>query len=246
MAKPLLERQVNLIEHMTSGAAIFGREGDLSLAPDLEGIDRTLLRIEAQFSYAKRMEKITAVLPRTFALLGRGETEIVQEFVEICPPTTINRVENARQFQQFLSSRWMHEAPDPPYIRDVAACELACAEVDADVQDRESRLGKEACCTPRCGIRRCPAVVLLRCAYDVRPIFEAGPQQAVPKRRETLLVIALPPGASRPQVLEVVPAIFDLLAALDNWTDPVAPDEDPDFAELLMELTARGLVEVCR
>ncbi len=243
MAKPLLERQVNLIGHMTSGAAIFGREGDLSLAPDLEGIDRTLLRIEAQFSYAKRMEKITAVLPRTFALLGSGERAIVQEFVEICPPTTINRLENARQFQRFLSSRWMHEAPDPPYIRDVAACELACAEVDADVQDQESQLGK-ASCTPRRGIRRCRAVVLLRCAYDVRPIFETGLQQAVPKRRETLLVIALPTGANRPQVLEVVPAIFDLLAALDDWADPVALNEGPDFAELIMDMTARGLVEV--
>jgi hypothetical protein len=243
MAKPLLEQQVNLIEHMTTGAAIFGTEGDLSLASDVEGIDRTLLRIEAQFSYAKRMEKITAVLPRTFALLGTGETAIVQEFVEICPPTTINRLENARQFQQFLLSRWGHETPDPPYIRDVAACELACAEVDADVQDRESQLGK-ASCTPRRGIRRCRAAVLLRCAYDVRPIFEAGLQQAVPKRRETLLVIALPPGANRPQVLEVVPAIFALLAALDDWAEPVTLHEDPDFAGLLMDLTARGLVEV--
>jgi hypothetical protein len=244
MTKPLLERQVNLIEHMTSGVAIFSREGDLSRASDVEGIDRTLLRIEAQFSYAKRMEKITAVLPRTFALLGRGETAIVREFVEICPPTTINRLENARQFQRFLLSRWGQEMPDPPYIRDVAACELACAEVDADVQVRDSQFGKASCSPPR-GIRRCRAAVLLRCAYDIRPIFETGLQQAVPKRRETLLVIALPPGANRPQVLEVVPAIFALLAALDDWADPVALHEDPDCAGLLMDLTARGLVEVC-
>src|ERR1700730_11790818 len=132
MAKPLLERQVNLIEHMTSGAAIFGREGDLSRTPDLEGIDRGLLRVEAQFSYAKRMEKITAVLPRTFALLGSGEGAFVRAFVEEYPPTTISRLENARQFHRFLVSRRKHEVPDPPYICDVAACEIACAEVDAD------------------------------------------------------------------------------------------------------------------
>ena len=53
MAKPLLKRQVSLIEYMRSGAAIFGGEGNP--APDLEGIDRVLLRVEAQFSYAKRM-----------------------------------------------------------------------------------------------------------------------------------------------------------------------------------------------
>src|SRR5262249_2492818 len=68
MTKPLLERQVSLIEHLTSAAAIFGGVGDR--AADLEGVDHALLRVEAKFSYAKRMEKITAVLPRTFELLG--------------------------------------------------------------------------------------------------------------------------------------------------------------------------------
>jgi len=69
-------------------------------------------------------------------------------------------------------------------------------------------------------------------------------------------VVALPPGADGPQVLEVVPAIFDLLAALDDWTDP-APSlpspacgggsgRGPEFAQLLWELAARGLVEVHR
>jgi len=71
MAKPLLERQVSLIEHLTSGVAIFGGEDDS--APDHEGIDGKLLRVEAQFSYAKRMEKVTAVLPKTFELLGSSK-----------------------------------------------------------------------------------------------------------------------------------------------------------------------------
>jgi hypothetical protein len=246
MTKPLLERQVSLIEHMTSGAAIFGDDRDLSLAPALQGIDRMLLRVEAQFSYAKRMEKITAVLPKTFELLGCGEGAFVRAFVEEYPPTTISRLENACQFHRFLVSRWKHEVPDPPYIRDVAACEIACAEVDADPEDRESDRMTSVDRAHRGGIRRCQNVVLLRCAHDVRPIFETGSEEAMPVKRETRLVIAMPPGADSPRIFEVMPAIFDLLTALDDWADPSGLDAEPDFAKLLADLTAHGLVEVCR
>jgi hypothetical protein len=238
MAKPLLERQASLIEYMTSGAAIFGSEGDRSPVAALEGIDRTLLRIEARFSYAKRMGKIAAVLPRTFELLGNAEPELVRRFAESVPPTTLNRLENARQFQRFLSTCRMRESLNPPYLCDVAACEIAFAEVDA-----------ARCNTyhpPQIGIRRSPAAVMRRCAYDVRSIFEKESRQGVLIKRETSLVISVPPGANGPQVFEVVPAVFDLLAALGDWTDPLALPADPEFTRLLADLVARGLVEVRR
>jgi hypothetical protein len=239
MAKRLLERQTSLIEHITSSAAIFG--GEEQPAPEFEDIDRTLLQVEAKFSYAKRMEKITAMLPRTFELLRSGEAALVRAFVEACPPTTLSRLENARQFHQFLSLRWMHEAPDPAYICDVAACEMACAELDAE--DQEPDRARSEVSARRSGIRRCPNVILLRCAYDVRPIFETE-LKTVPMKRETTLVIALPLCSNRPQIFEVIPAVFDLLAALDDWTDPPALSAGPNFASLLADLTVRGLVEV--
>jgi hypothetical protein len=242
MAKPLLERQVSLIEHMTSGAAIFGGGG--GSAPDLEGIDRALLQIEAQFSYAKRMEKITAVLPRTFELLGSGRDAHVRAFVESCPPTTLSRLENACQFHRYLASCWTREAPDPPYIGDVAALEIACAKVDADPERHSSDRMIGADRVHRGDIRRSPQVNLLRCAYDIRPIFEAGSEQPVPVKRDTRLVVALSAGADGPQVFEVVPAIFDLLSALNDWTDPQGLNADPDFAKLIADLAARGLTEV--
>ena len=238
MAKPLLERQVSLIEHMTSAAAIFGGAG--GSAPGLEGIDPALLRVEARFSYAKRMEKITPVLPRTFGLLGSSRDAHVRAFVESCPPTTLSRLENACRFYQFLVSCWKHEAPNPPYIGDVAALEIACAKVDADP-------GRPSPDRAHSGdIRRCPSIILLRCTYDVRPIFELGSEKAVPVKRDAPLVVALPPGADGPQVFEVAPALFDLLAALDDWTDPQGLDVAPDFAKLIADLAARGLIEVRR
>src|ERR1700733_13863862 len=82
MAKSLLERQASLVEFMTSGSAIFGKASDAPVAADLLGIDRALLSVEAQFSHAKRMQKIIAVLPRTFAQLGSRKERIIRAFVE--------------------------------------------------------------------------------------------------------------------------------------------------------------------
>src|SRR5262249_35003083 len=81
-----------------------------------DSIERKLLRVEAQFTYAKRMEKVTALLPKTFELLVTSKAAIVRAFIEACPPPTINRLENARQFHGFLPSCWVREAPDPPYM----------------------------------------------------------------------------------------------------------------------------------
>jgi hypothetical protein len=245
MPSSLLDRQLSLVKYMTSGDAIFGGERDASSIQALQGIDGGLLQVEARFSYAKRMEKITAVLPKTFELLEPDREAMVREFVEGYPPSSISRLENARQFHAFLSQRWMREVPSPPYISDVAACELACAELDADVEDPDAALEQQVS-PPRGAIRRGRAVALLRCAYDVRPIFETDVKQVIPTRRETRVVVALPSGVAYPQVFEVHPAVFDLLAALNDWTDPSALGVGAELATLLPDLTAAGLVEVWR
>ena len=71
MAKRLLDRQAKLLAYLTSGEAIFGDKSGVPIDPALQGIDRALLHVEARFSHEKRMEKIAAVFPKTFALLGR-------------------------------------------------------------------------------------------------------------------------------------------------------------------------------
>jgi hypothetical protein len=239
----LLQRQASLIEFMTSSATVFGAAHDLALPPTLAGIDGALLRVEAQFSYAKRMEKITAVLPKIFALLGAREAAIVRAFVESCPPTTLSRLENARQFHRFLCSRWAQEAADPPYLPDVAACEMAFAAIDEGGGHHSPGARDDGARSGRGTIRRSPGVTLLRCAYDVRAVFESESQQAPPEKRDTRLVIALVPDEDHPQVFEIVPPVFDLLAVLDDWIEP--PDMGPGFVKLLANLESRGLIEVC-
>ena len=244
MTGSLLDRQRRLVEYMTSAAAIFDDGRERTLVDELPDIARALLHVEACFSHAKRMEKIAGVLSKTFELLGSGREHIVREFAETCPPVSISRLENARQFRTFLTSHWLRNPPDPPYLSDVASCELACAEVDADDGNDEALSRKHQRDAPQRGIRRCPSAILLRCAYDVRPIFEARLEQGMPTNRETPLVVALPAAANRPQVFEVPTAVFDLLALLDDWTDPPELDAAPELAKLIADLAKRGLVEM--
>ncbi len=168
MPKRLLERQVSLLDYLTSSGAIFGDKHDTPLDPALQGIDRALLRMEARFSHEKRMEKIAAVFPRTFKLLGTGRERIVREFVDACPPVDISRLENARQFHEFLRRRWRHTPPMPPYLCDVAACELACARARGATEGRAPE-ADESTHSPSCGhIRRGQSSLRRRCAEHRR------------------------------------------------------------------------------
>jgi hypothetical protein len=90
VAKRLLDRQVELLEYLTSSAAIFAGGDAGSSAPS--GFDPELLRLEARFSHDKRLEKVRAVFDRTFVILGASLGELTREFAEACPPTSPLRI----------------------------------------------------------------------------------------------------------------------------------------------------------
>jgi hypothetical protein len=236
MPKRLLERQVSLLDYLTSGAAIFDKR-DTPLDPALQDIDPALLRLEARFSHEKRMEKIAAVFPRTFELLGAYREQLVREFVDAYPPVEISRLKNAHAFHEFLFRHWRDEPPTPPYLPDIAACELACARVRATQASVPQTDGDAP--APGC-IRRHPDILLLRAAYDVRSVFEQG--ASAPQQRDTRLAITL--AAEQPIIVELAPEVFDVLTALEQWTDPSAFDAVAQADELIAELTRSGLIEV--
>ena len=239
MAKRLLDRQASLIEHLTSGAVIFG-DRRAPIDPALRRLAQGPLRLEARFSFDKRMEKITAAFPRTFRLLEDERDDVVRKFADACPPTDIRRIANVRQFHAFVSARWRRKRPKIPYLPDVAACELACAEVRARVDERTDDAVIRPL-RPRRRVRRHPAAVLLRCRFDVRSIFEHDGAVA-PARRDTRLVVNMPPDADNPRMFEVEPAVHDLLSALDDWIDPAALGKE--LAPLVRDLTEHALIEV--
>jgi hypothetical protein len=46
-------------------------------------------------------------------------------------------------------------------------------------------------------------------------------------------------------VFEVLAVVFDMLAALDDWTDPAMLEAAPETKQLIGELAEHGLLEVC-
>jgi len=239
----LLDRQVRLLDYLTSSDAIFGDEEDAAPDSALKGMDPRLLRLEARFSYEKRMEKIIAVFPKTCRLLGAERAAMVRAFVKAYPPTDITRIKNARQFYDFLRSWWQRQPPDLPYLEDVAACELAIARAHVSFEAPHDKPlnGTEP---PRDGIRRHPDVVLLRCAYNIRPVVEGDDVEDIAvTKRDTPLAIAIPPAEQHPKVFELSPPVFDVLAALDDWTNRSELGATSEVDEFISELAQYGLIE---
>ncbi|MBV9628334.1 MAG: hypothetical protein JO230_09585 [Xanthobacteraceae bacterium] len=247
MTARLLDRQHSLLAYLTSGEAIFADQRQKPAEPSLRGIDPGLLHLEARFSHEKRMEKIAGVFARTLALLGNQRTEIEHAFADKCPPTAIGRLENAHQFFDFLCGQWEQWPPDPEYLPDLARCELGFAQArsrDATSDNSDSDQPVHQVSRARPGaVRRDPGVVLLRCAYDIRILFETGFAEPAPARRDVALAIATATGAREPAIFELKPAIFDLLAALDGWTDRRAFGATRKARAMVADLVSRGLLE---
>jgi hypothetical protein len=243
MPDRLLDRQVRLLEHLTGTAAIFGADRGAWLDGSLEGIDRGSLHLEARFSHEKRMAKIETALSRTLDLLGGKRAQIIREFVEACPPASINRLENARQFHGFLLARWGREAPEPAYLPDIASFELTYAAVRAGDGAAAAEMSS-VLDAPHGAIRRHRNVAVLRCAHDIRPILEGSLDETSPARGETCFAVMKQPGAEEPLVSELSCDLCALLEMLDNFVDLDALAERPEVSELIASLGARGLLEV--
>jgi hypothetical protein len=209
-------------------------------------IDSSLLHLEARFSHEKRMEKIVAVFSRTLELIGGERASIVRAFAEACPPVAIGRLENARQFHNFLSTRWRREPPKLRYLPDLAVCELAFAEARNRSDPKQPvggvPIGRNRI-APLLAVRRSSGVVLVRCGYDIRAIFATGIRHA-PAKRHIALAIATPSGAADPHIFELDYAIFDLVAALNDWTERRVFGETLEAEELIANLAAHGLLEL--
>jgi hypothetical protein len=250
MTKPsLLHRQIRLLEYLTSGSAIFGDDARNGPNSPPEGIDIGRLRLEAHFSHEKRIDKIVAVYPRTFSILGGRTPVLLEEFARARFPTHIDRLSNAEQFCNFLHSLGPSRI-DPPYLLDLASCELAYARSYTLFLGEQPKLSGEQRGSRRIGgvrkarrIRRRQNVALVRCAYDVRSLFTDQLEHTPPKR-DMLLAVSVPLGSELPEAFELHPVVFDLLLVLDDWTDPTI--FGAAVAALLPDLYEPGLIEDLR
>src|SRR5262249_32933911 len=153
----------------------------------------------------KRIEKIVAVFPRTLQIMGADRRSILREFVEAGQSTNKSTLANAREFHGFLARRWQRARPKPAYLRDVAACELAMAGARDVAQDDAGPQAEDGSSRRRRRIRRRRDVVALRCAYDVRGVFDASSRDVVPRRRAISLLATVPAGSGEARLAETTP-----------------------------------------
>jgi hypothetical protein len=247
VSNPLLDRQTSLLEYLTSGAVIFANRGDRPFESGPHnrlGIDKGLLHLEARYSHEKRMSKIKWVLQTTFDRLGSDQERIIREFTEACPPTGINRLDNVRQFHDFLKAHWQKEAYSPPYLLDVASFELAYATVRGDDDAAADATPQEPRQGPRGAIRRNPRAILLCCSHDIRPILEGRHGEDTVALKNSRFALSLPRGSSDPVILAASDELFAILETLDGFTDPDVVEKLLGSSELVAEFTANGLLEV--
>jgi hypothetical protein len=243
MTKRLLDRQASLLDYLSSAAAMFGSGADVPVDPALRAFDSGVLRLQARFICNKRIEKIVSVFPRTLQILGADQRSILREFVEAGQSTNKSTLANAQEFHEFLARRWQRVRPRPACLRDVAACELAMAEArDVASEDVGSGAGDRSA-RRRHGIRRRRDVIALRCAYDVRAVFDASSGDVAPRRRAISLVATVPAGSGEARLIETTSRVVAALSLLDEWADPSALDEIGDRESLIAELAAKGFIE---
>jgi hypothetical protein len=238
MDNRLLDRQASLLEYLSSTTNMFGDHADTPVDPALQGIDPGVLRLQARFICNKRLEKIIAVFPRTFDILGADRRLILRKFVEVSPATSKSTLANAREFHEFLSAHRGLTASNPAYLVDVVACELAVAEVLNLVEDYERPAGLKR------GIRRHRSAVPLRCAYDIRSIFDSRSSRVPPPKRDTSLVVTLAAGIRDIRFVAVAPVVVDALMLFDDWTDSSTLDNFGDAENLVRQLAAYGFIEI--
>ena len=215
----LLERQSSLLRHLTSGAAIFGENEPHTVDPAPARTRPRLLAIEARSRFEKRMDKISAVFPRTFELSGGGAGR--RSFREF-----------SKAIRRSASAGWRMRANSPiscpragngaapaALPPDVSACELAFATARAVAQDRFA--DPEISSTPPTEpeLRRSLRCSLCCAARMTSGRFREGSEmpRSRPCAREVALAILARASADPPQIFELAPAVFELLGSLDDW-----------------------------
>jgi hypothetical protein len=116
-------------------------------------------------------------------------------------------------------------------------------EVRNTVGDREEPPNKGESDGRKRNIRRRRGVIALRCAHDIRSIFEGASGEVVPPKCDAAFVVTLPRGSREVRILQVAPVAFDLLARLDDWVDPRTLGAIGELENLVSYLAAHELIE---
>lgn len=248
---PLLDRQIELLRHLTDAELIFGG-GKLAENWQLPlcKLSAPHLRLEAEMSFAKRMRKVGKVFRRTLLCAGGERRTIVRDFAAACSPRSGRRTEEALRFFEFLLGRWTLVPPQPPFITDVAQLEMAIARVAAfrKAGDGVPRIVAPERTQGRALVRLSEGTEIVHLRYDLRALFQ-GENGTEPSVRENHLLIAQIAGARSPKIAEISRAENAVLCQLRDWVplesllgDGAGRRASPD--ESLRKFHAASILEV--
>ena len=248
----LIDRQTGLLRHLTGEAFMFGTSGlaAAALDPDLQGMDIARLRLEAEFSFVKRTGRLRETFARTASLYGSRFTGMLREFAVACPPRTYERYPDAQDFFDWLEERCADDCLVPAWTADVAKIEIALARArtfrpsEAEEQALAGRPNDES------GTWYCthPCATLVRCRFDVGPLFVPGRSGEGIVHRDLPLAILASRHRRHPEIMEIVPEAFALLERSSAWSRlglETASSEDASTKALVMNLSAQGLMLAC-
>lgn len=234
---PLPELQRRLVRAMTTPAVFFDPDHpDLQALAEEIGPEMRRVSLYARLSHEKRWRKIDSVFSRTLHFLDEEIDMVSRAFLERHPPYSARIYENARQFFDFLVSRWRETGETRTGLRDLARFEMAVSEARVTAPRDDTPVSHPGF-APAFRLR--PGTVLIRCRHDIRSLLE-DESYSEPQPRNLFLLIATGED-SAPMVMEIGDDLARLLAPATGWS-PV--DTAPDISDILAGLARRGFLDI--
>jgi hypothetical protein len=209
----------------------------------------------ARLAHSKRMEKIERVLPVVRQILGTDNWLVLSlGFARSEPPQAGSTISAAEQYCRFLHYVRHPIVDSKPYIVDLAACELAIAQVSQKAHDDHGGMQRRPHDVDDVNVGsvfvcRHPSVALLRLRYNVVPLLAAtGAEAGWPPLFETApshtyLAIVGTAGSTGAELIKLDEEIFEFLSMLDSWYHIDLAPGSP-MVPLLHMLSSQHLVVV--
>lgn len=243
----LLELQTSLIRCLTDPAALREFRSGAAEFENLSFIDPELVHLMSAFYQSKRLDKLTKVLPLTLAYLEPEMGELTAEFMTRHPPLNADTYTHGCQFYGFLKRRWRTRDPNPPFLPDLAYCELARVGIERQKEPGNSAVLTHLTSPMTIVIRRRRGVRLYQTQYDIQSLFApTGDETADILPDSACLVLSRPVGSVSGKILRIAPELFGMLKGLSGWTrfNLAADARGEQTFALLQQLEGLGILEV--
>jgi hypothetical protein len=246
----LFDLQSTLVACLTSPNAVRESQSGVNGARRLSFLDPDLVDLLSSLYRGKRLDKLAKVFPQTLAYLASEMPTLTREFLARHPPLNADSYTAGCQFYGFLKRHWHAHPPSPPFLQDVAYCELARVALERQVglPPAAALAGDSTPEQPQVFIRCRRGVRMRACGYDIRPLFDPDEQgQPAIARQPVWIVMSRPLAAASGRMYGVAEKLFALLGSWRRWT-AVDLRSDSSVAEqtlgMLRQLEQLGFIEV--